>query len=240
MRQKGTQETVARHPGPRQGGFTLIEIIVAMTLISLIMMLIYSGINSSRRLVEKGEKRITATNEVRVVQELLRRQISRALPLAFKQNEDDEFILFEGDRDHVLYVAPMPGYLGTGGPHVQLVELVNDAGGKTLQFKHWLMSDKFDPETFLNDREQEPVILLEHIRNGAFSFVGLDDEGEVTDWLNRWDEPGKAPLLVRLDIEADDQSPVRWPEFQVALKLDNAATRSHVPLHLLLQDQPVQ
>ncbi len=240
MKRLGIPAKNPRQPRQRQSGFTLIEVIVAMTLISLIMMLIYSGINSSRRLVEKGEKRITATNEVRVVQELLRRQISRALPLAFKQNEDNEFILFEGDRDHVLFVAPMPGYLGTGGPHVQLVELVNDAGGKTLQFKHWLMSDKFDPKTFLNDKEQEPVILLEHLRGGEFSFIGLDEEGEVTDWLNRWDEPGKAPLLVRLDIQADKQSPVRWPEFQVALKLDNAATRSHVPLHLLLQDQPLQ
>jgi general secretion pathway protein J len=224
----------------RQSGFTLIEIIVAMTLISLIMMLIYSGINSSRRLVEKGEKRITATNEVRVVQELLRRQISRALPLAFKQNDDGEFILFEGDRDHILYVAPMPGYLGTGGPHVQLVQLVNDAGGKTLQFKHWLLSDAFDPKTFLHDQEQEPVILLEHLKSGEFSFVGLDEEGEVTDWQGQWQEAGKAPLMVRLAIESDQRSPVRWPEFQVALKLDNAATRSHIPLHLLLQDQPLQ
>ncbi len=224
----------------RHAGFTLIEVIVAMTLVSLIMMLVFSGINSSRRLVNKGEKRITATNEVRVVQELLRRQISRALPLAFKQNDEGEFVLFEGDRNHVLFVAPMPGYLGAGGPHVQLIELVDGAGGKTLQFKHWLLSDRFDPRTFLNDSEQEPVILLENLSGGGFSFIGLDEEGEPTDWLNQWDEAGKAPLMVRLDLEADKASPVRWPEFQVTLKLDNAATRSHVPLQLLLQDQALR
>ncbi len=224
----------------KAAGFTLIEVIVAMTLISLVMMLIYSGVNSSRRLVHKGEKRITATNEVRVVQDLLRRQISRALPLAFQQNEQNEFIVFEGSRDHVLFVAPMPGYLGTGGPHVQLFQLVDDSNGKTLQFKHWLLSDRFDPDTFLSDREQEPVILLEHLQGGGFSFIGVDEDGEVGDWQDGWSEPGKSPLMVRLDIVSGPKTPVNWPEFQVALQLDSAATRSHIPLHLLLQNQALQ
>ena len=211
------------------------EIIVAMTMLSLIMAMIYGGIHTSRKMAEKGNKRINATNEIRVVQQLVRRQISRILPMAFKE-EDNTFVIFEGDRDHIMYVSPMPGYLGKGGPHVQLIEIVNAKGGKILQFSHWLLNDSLDEDSF-EDNEQEPVILLENIKDAEFSFMKLDEEGEPGDWESDWEEPENTPLMVRLDVEMGDKALMQWPIMQVALMLDATATNRRVSNSLLLRNR---
>ncbi len=218
----------------QQSGFSLMEIIVAMTLLSLIMAMIYGGIHSSRKMALKGTKRINATNEIRVVQELVRRQISRILPMAFKE-EDNTFVIFEGDDQHIMYVSPMPGYLGKGGPHVQLIEIVNANGGKILQFSHWLLNDSIEEGSF-EDSEQEPVVLLENIQDAEFSFVKLDEEGELGDWESAWEEGENTPLMVKLDVEMGEGSLMQWPVMQVALMLDATATNRRVSESLMLRN----
>jgi general secretion pathway protein J len=217
-----------------QSGFTLLEIIVVLTMLSLIMVMVYEGIQISRKMSEKGIKRIDATNEIRVVQELLRRQLSRILPMAFKE-EDGTFVIFEGDADHIMYVSPMPGYLGNGGPHVQLIEIVNEKGGKILQFSHWLLNDSLEVDSF-DDSEQEPVVLLANIKNAEFSFVKLNEEGELGEWENDWEELANTPLMIRLDVEMEENALMPWPEMQVALMLDATATNRRVSDHLMLQN----
>ncbi|MCF6317762.1 MAG: prepilin-type N-terminal cleavage/methylation domain-containing protein [Proteobacteria bacterium] len=218
----------------QQSGFTLLEIIVVMTMLSLIMVMVYGAINTSRTMAAKGLTRIDASNEVRVVQQLIRRQISRILPMAFKE-EDDTFVIFAGDEQHIMYVSPMPGYLGKGGPHVQLIEIVNAKGGKILQFSHWLLNDSLEEDSF-TDSDQEPVVLLENIKSAEFSFVKLDEEGEMGDWENTWEESENTPLMVRLDVDMGRNALMPWPAMQVALMLDATATNRRVSEHLLLRN----
>ncbi len=216
----------------RQTGFTLIEIIVVMTMLALIMTMVYGAINTSRKMASKGVKRIDATNEVRVVQELIRRQISRILPMAFKE-EDGVFVIFEGDEHHIMYVSPMPGYLGKGGPHVQLIEIVDGKGGKILQFSHWLLNDSLEEDSFDNS-DQEPVVLLENIEDAQFSFMKLDEEGEPEDWDSQWEEGENTPLMVQLEVEMGKKSLMPFPTMEVALMLDATATNRRVSEYLLL------
>jgi general secretion pathway protein J len=218
-----------------QKGFSLMEVIISMIMLSLIMAMIYGAIHSSRKMAHKGTQRINATNEIRVVQELIRRQISRILPMAFKE-EDGAFVIFEGDDEHIMYVSPMPGYLGNGGPYVQLIEIVNGNGGKILQFSHWLLSDTFEDVDF-EDSDIEPVVLMENIRYAEFSFVKLDEEGEPGDWESEWEDHESTPLMVKLDVELEKGALMHWPQMQVALMLDSTAVNRRVSDHLLLGNQ---
>jgi general secretion pathway protein J len=211
------------------------EVIISMIMLSMIMAMIYGAIHSSRKMAHKGIQRINATNEIRVVQELIRRQISRILPMAFKE-EDGAFVIFEGDEEHIMYVSPMPGYLGNGGPYVQLIEIVNGNGGKILQFSHWLLSDTFEEVDF-EDSDIEPVIMLENIKQAEFSFVKLDEEGEPGEWETTWEDPESTPLMVKLNIELEENALMHWPEMQVALMLDSTAVNRRVSDYLLLGNQ---
>ncbi len=220
-------------------GFTLIEVLVVFTLLAMIMAMIFSGIDSARRTAEKGEKRITAINEMRVIQGIVRHQVSRSMGLGVEESDEGEMLKFIGDENSITFVGQMPGYLGTGGPHIQKLELINADGGKLLQFTHGLMSNYDDEDEQSAFDEAEPIVLLEHIRDGAFAFIELDEEGLPTDWLNEMENQVVMPLMVQLDLEMRPEAKEDWPLLQIAIQVDasSSSARRRTSTMNLLQNR---
>ncbi len=222
----------------KQQGFTLIEVIVVFTLLAMIMAMIFSGIDSGRRTAEKGEKRITAINEIRVVQNIIRSQVSKAMSLGVAESEEGEMLRFMGDPESITFVSQMPGYLGKGGPHIQKLELVNGRNGKELQYTHGLISNYDDEDELSEFDDAEPMVILENIKDGSFSFIELDEEGLATDWLSELENPTAMPLMVQLDLVMSRQAKEQWPLLQIALQVDGAsATRRSSSTMNMLQNR---
>jgi len=215
---------VIRHSASRaQAGFTLVEMLLAVTLMSLLMGLAYGGFRAATRASASGQDLLEQTGKLRITHQFIRRQLNQMLPLAFQVEVDDQEdrVVFLGDSRRIQYVAPMPGYLGTGGPQVQVMEAVNGAQGVDLQFSHALLQD-FLPER-LYDRD--PVVLLRDLEFAEFQFLGRDETGAVTGWTTSWDEPTVLPVAVRLEVEFGEGSRVTWPLLATGIKVDEAAVR---------------
>ncbi len=208
----------------KQKGFTLIEVIVVFTLLAMIMAMIFSGIDSGRRTAEKGEKRITAINEIRVIQNIIRMQVSRAMALGVAESDEGELLKFLGDEKSITFVSQMPGYLGSGGPHIQKLELVDGDNGEVLQYTHGLISNYDDEDEMSEFDEAEPMVLLENIKRGSFAFIELDEEGLPTDWLTEMENQTAMPLMVQVDLEMNQNAKESWPLLQIALQVDGATT----------------
>ena len=69
----------ARGPGRRPAGFTLLELVVAITLIGLILVVLYGGLRLGLNGTDSGEQRAEASNRLRLVQEFLRRQLAQSM-----------------------------------------------------------------------------------------------------------------------------------------------------------------
>lgn len=203
-------------------GFTLVELLLAITLMSILLALTYSGLRAATRSSQRGELLLAAGGELRASHQFIRRQLNQMLPLSFAETDDAEAlrIVFEGDARHIQYVAPMPGYLGAGGPQVQLVEVVSDGDGElVIQFSHALL------QGFTEDRllDRDPVILLEGVSSAGFEFLGMDDEGELTGWFTSWDQVDILPVAVRLDVEFSEDLNLLWPELTAGVRVDEQA-----------------
>jgi general secretion pathway protein J len=207
----------------KQRGFTLIELLVAMTLVALLMTLVYEGLRSGQKAAETGQAFIDRTNRLRITQEFVRMQVGRLMPLAYKQDASSgKLYLFEGDHEKIRYVAPMPGYLGYGGTYVQELELIRDGRYRSLVFRHW-MHNGFDEKKI--DKSEAPILLLSGIRDGGFRFKGLNPEGKVGDWSERWEDPQLTPLVIQLDLDMSSESRMDWPLLEVVMMVDGGATR---------------
>ncbi len=208
-------------------GFTLIELLLAISLLALLFAMAYAGLRGGVKAADAGEALIDRTNRVRVAQEFLRHQLSRLLPLAIEQDTSTgEVTVFEGERSRIRYVGPMPGYLGSGGPYVQELELIRDGRNRQLVFRHWLLNG-FDPDQARRD-EVLPVRLLDGIRRGGFEFRTVDDSGEISNWEGTWENETQTPLMIRLELEMADGSRLVWPTLDVAMAVDAGSTRGNV------------
>ena len=112
-------------------GFTLVEVLLALSLMSMLLALAYGGLRASTRAADKGQAILEDSSRIRMAHQFVRRQFSQMIPLGFDLEEagaangsQDGRIVFEGESNRVRFVAPMPGYLGFGGPQVQELEVV--------------------------------------------------------------------------------------------------------------------
>lgn len=228
----------------RQSGFTLLEIIVALALMGILMAMAYGGMRAGVRAAASGEAAIDRTNQIRVAQQFLRTQISRALPLVIEDDPDaegeedvTEQVVFEGESDYMRFVAPMPGYLGFGGPHVQVLALERSGDGMQLVFAHDLLNvfERVDP---LDNPDREPIVLLDGIQDAEFAYRTFDDEGEVGPWESDWEDVGSSPLMVKLDLVMTEESRLVWPDFEVPLMIESTSRQRRTLPRGSRQTQP--
>ena len=195
----------------RARGFSLIEVMLATALLAAGMALAFATLLNSTRATERAETLAQRSERLRAVQAFVRRQVEGALAIPYEYDAGTgESTLFLADGDEVKFVAPMPGYLSRGGPYVQTFRLVRGGEGLRLEFEHQLLT----PDGPI-DSEREPEILLDGIAEGAFAFRTLTDQGEPGDWLPRWDESGRMPRLVKLELRLRDPG-AAWPALVVA------------------------
>lgn len=212
----GAAKAISRRCDAR--GFTLLEVLVAVSLLALLCLLAFGTLRTAVRATRSGEALIERTDKLRTAQEFLRRQLSHAMPLAFERMEDTgENKVFLAERDSLRFVAPMPGFLARGGPHVQWLAFERGRDGDLrLVFDHAQLNG-YDPDNPKGESKREPVVLLEGIERGEFEFRALDESGELGDWTSSWDEPQRMPLLVRLKLEFGRDSRQRWPVLEIPL-----------------------
>ena len=216
--------TLIRHlpKASRSRGFTLIEVMLAILLLGILLAAAFGGVRAAVRGMEAGEHIVDRTNRLRVAQEFIRHQISRALPLAFGRDESTGVnLIFEGSRDSMRFVAPMPGYLSHGGPYVQTLELSNTRNGKQLLFTHAMLNG-FDLDD-LKKADSEPVVLMDQVDSGVFEYRKLDEEGNLADWSDDWEDSGVTPIMVRIRLKLQKSALSGWPDLEIPLMLDAGA-----------------
>lgn len=204
-------------------GFTLVELLLAITLMAILLGLTYSGLRAATRSTERGEEKLAIAGEIRASHQFIRKQLNQMLPLAFAELEYDNGsrVMFLGDSRSIQFVAPMPGYLGSGGPQVQLLELADGDDGDVLQFRHTLL--QYFEEEFLYDRD--PIVLLENVETAEFEFVGRDEEGFLTPWLPVWEQPSELPVAVRLNLVFTEDRQAQWPMLVAGVRVDESAVQ---------------
>lgn len=202
----------------KQMGFTLIEVLLAMSLMATIMALAYGGLRASTRAAFRGEEMIANIQNMRMVHQFVRRQLNQVLPLAYMSDALDR-ISFEGETDRITFVASMPGYLGFGGPQVQSLALERGNDGLELVLRHLPLAASFDGAL----EDTEAIVLLEGIESGQFTFLGRDELGDIGEWEASWEEVEIPPEAISLDLKLKEELQLTWPLLTASRQVDFSA-----------------
>jgi general secretion pathway protein J len=174
-----------------QGGLTLLEIVLAMTVLALMVVLLLASLRVGVRAWEAGERRASTQQELRAVIELLTDALSTAVPYRGRLGDAPERrVLFEGEEDAVRFVTTTP-------------PLVLDAPAVPFHAVTLRRTEQGElrlTERLVPAREpfgDEPHVVLSR-RVAALRFEYRDDEGL---WQTRWDRTeNSVPVAVRVAL----------------------------------------
>ena len=194
-----------------QSGFTLLEILLVLTLLGVLMALVGGALLGANRAVLKAQRYTVSLDEMRAAQGFLRSAISQALPLDTSEDDSEGSGFFIGSAQRLQFVATLPGELGGG---IQL---------HTLQVKDRNLQIAFEQvQSTANGTTAkpwgEPQVLVHDVEDLQLSYRGVTPKGEPTGWLSDWPWPGRLPRAVRIDARVN--GPVPWLTQVVALRLD--------------------
>lgn len=206
----------------REGGFTLIEVMLAIALVAIIMAMAYGGFRASVRASNSGEALIEETNRLRVVQQFMRRQLMQGRSLIIEELQDGEPVRFHGEAEQVRFVAPMPGYLSYGGPYVQQFRLEPGDEGLELVY-YYAMLNGYEPGDI--DHVTDGIVLMEGLEHGEFIYLGVEDDGSETFWTDFWEETDRLPLAVGVLLDMDSPRGLVWPDLIAPVMVEAGDTQ---------------
>jgi general secretion pathway protein J len=200
-----------------QAGFTLLEILIGMSLLGVMMLLLFGSLRVCVQNWDAGEAKIAQVGQASIIQNFFVNHLQNCLPLQDTFSEKKQFS-FQGDTNTLQFVSSMPASAGRLGLQVFTIALDNakaKTGNITVSMR------PFFPVTEGNDWKSEQVVILKNVKGLTFSYFGVDDQKptEPPIWQDTWLEKQQAPLLVRIVVEL--MSGNVWPELIVALKVDN-------------------
>lgn len=199
-------------PQRPQQGFTLIELVIAMTLMSLILTILFGGLRLAGRSWDAGTARADKSNEMRLVETLVTRTVRQLYPLVW-QDASGSRLSFAGGPNAVMFTAPLPAHSGIAGIYLISLELKRDGNHQELLMRRQI----YRPDMRELSEKAETTVLLEDITRAGFSYFGSQGSQDAPQWTESWEGAMAVPQIIRLSLATDQP----WPDIVAPVMNDS-------------------
>ncbi len=179
-------------------GFTLLELLISLTILALIFVTVLGAIRVGTRSWESGEQRAEESQRARTLHETLARDLSMLYPLRLKE-QTTEVMVFRGKPDSVEFATLPQGFGAEPFSHMVRVVTysVEPDRGLVATERYPLVSG----DAAAVSREQHVRTLDARVSEARFRYLveeGRPEEKPSFAWRDLWDpSQEKAELSTR-------------------------------------------
>ncbi len=191
---------------------TLIEVIVAMAVLSLVVLVLGASLRGMAQSALRIDERVDTIDEMRVADAFLREIFGRMADVRVAPPAQRP--LFAGKPAEVAWVAIMPARFGASGRHhFRLALEAADDGGPALVLRY----APWAGEAVFPDWAQTSARVL--VRRVERLGLGYGGQGVQAGWLATWADEERLPPRLRLDVTTSSGA---WPPLIMPLRLQSA------------------
>jgi general secretion pathway protein J len=206
-----------RRPGTdAEAGFTLLELLIALTLLAVIASLLVNAITSARQALNVVDRRVTQAS-VPAVQSVLRRLLVEARPNPDAAQHADPDRAFIGEASKLGFVSsfvPQGQYGGLWRYEIALGTNEGAAESSALVLTQQLVRPA-------SQATSQPLrtVLIKEVRALSVRYFGAEDKDSAPQWQDAWRHPFRLPRLVSVVVTFVRPDGRQWPTLIVALAL---------------------
>ncbi|WP_313302355.1 type II secretion system protein [Diaphorobacter sp.] len=207
----------------RVSGFTLLEMLVVMTLLSIIMLAMVSAMRGAGQSSDRVDARLAVQDEERVAERFLLSALGRISARAIAGGAALESVpqgaalkggtgapvLFSGAPDQISWVGVLPARYGAGGRSFMhlAVEPVEGAAALVFRYVPWQ-----DQPGFPDWSGATAQVLLSDVTGLSIQYENDQPENmdASTSWESPWSHPDYLPVRVILDVQRSTLGPMQW------------------------------
>ena len=197
---------------PRQNGFTLVEVLVVMTLLSLVVLALGSALRTTAQTEERVDQRLARNDEIRVVTGFLQSvlgRISGEKRQGITSADESPFLISAGPQE-LVWAGVMPARFGVAGRQFFRLALAEVGGSSALVLQFTPLEESVLPTAW--DQAASEVL----VRNvAAFALQYQDAAQDQPEWIAAWQTKDRLPSHVLISMEAAN---VAWPPLVVAMR----------------------
>lgn len=214
-----------------EGGFTLLELLIATTVLAFLSLLLFGGLRFGTRVWEKAETTTTATNRIRSAQRFLTDEISHIYPFFADDQATNKHVDFSGEDQRMTFFAPsksVPGALdlttiqalhGKDGVSV-VVASHNELEGTRAVVSHhtilnglkWFQISYYGSPSPVGGTATHPRLAKAGLGANAAAAA------PPPQWTSVWIGQEKLPLMIR--IRAAFANRTEWPDLVISPRTD--------------------
>ncbi|MBF0537047.1 MAG: type II secretion system protein [Nitrospirae bacterium] len=191
-------------------GFTLLELIIVMTIMTMIVLVLGFSLRLGIKSLEKSEAKIDYLDRTRTSLRIIEAQLQSFIPIMYGELGKETYY-FKGQGDNLSFISSVSLWGRQGGIILVTYEIVRDRGSDT--------SSLVIQEESAYTKETRSTVLLKNFSKISFDFFTKKPEDKEGNWGNSVDNSNNAPLLVSLVAESTN--------FKIALMVP---VRARVPI----------
>jgi prepilin-type N-terminal cleavage/methylation domain-containing protein len=186
-------------------GFTLIEVTVTLTILGFILLIIFGAFRLGLSAWEKGETTRGEFQRMRVISQLVSRQIKSVVPYKIKSSKSGgDYLAFEGKSRSLKFISALPLKAKQPEGFVYAIYQFQEGGkegGRLVFYEQRVLNKDFFEET---PKEELGVPLFEGISDIHFEYYREEnlEKNQKGDWIEEWNgkEEKELPKALRMVI----------------------------------------
>jgi general secretion pathway protein J len=214
-----------------ESGFTLLELLIATTLLAFLSLLLFGGLRFGTRVWEKTETATNGTNRVRAAQLVLSEELAQIYPFYAGDTATMKHVDFAGEDQRVTFFAPsktLPGSMDLvtiqgvrekGGVSVVIASKPELEGTRGVASHYtlirglkWFQISYYGPPSPATS-SQAPTTAKAGL--GANAAAAAKPPAQ---WTSIWEGQQKVPQLIRIRAAMADKS--QWPDVVASPRIE--------------------